>query len=102
MMLYTAGNRHYVGSTYNYMGDIYQEMLKAHHAGEMKKVVNLEGEADAIYKIILNTMVLPQERKSCVSLASIAERVRKPLKAFTASDRDALLSILEQHNFLST
>ena len=34
----------------------------------MKKVVKLEGEADAIYKIILKHNGLQQERKSCVSL----------------------------------
>ena len=99
MMLYTAGNRHYVGSTYNYMGDIYQEMLKAHHAGEMKKVVNLEGEADAIYKIILKHNGVTAGKEIMRFLGIDCGGVRKPLKAFTASDRDALLTSLNKTTF---
>jgi N-acetylneuraminate lyase len=99
MMLYAAGNRHYVGSTYNYMGDIYQQMLKAHDAGDMKKVVNLEGEADAIYKILLqyNGITAGKEMMRLVGLD--CGTVRMPLKPFTDYDREILLRKLNDTTF---
>lgn len=99
MMLYTAGNRHYVGSTYNYMGDIYQEMLKAHHAGEMDTVVNLEGQADAIYKIILKHNGITAGKEMMRLLGIDCGTVRKPLKAFTKYDREMLLAKLNETTF---
>ncbi len=94
MMLYTAGNRHYVGSTYNYMGDIYQQMLKAHHAGDLETVVNLEGEADAIYKIILQHNGITAGKEIMRFLGVDCGSVRKPLKGFTKSDSETLLQRL--------
>ena len=99
MMLYTAGNRHYVGSTYNYMGDIYQEMLNAHHGGDMKTVVNLEGEADAIYKIILKHNGVTAGKEIMRLIGIDCGTVRKPLKGFTESERGRLLAALNQTTF---
>ena len=99
MMLYAAGNRQYVGSTYNYMGDIYQEMLKSHHAGDMKSVVDLEGEADAIYKIILKHNGITAGKEIMRLLGIDCGVVRKPLKALTESERGALLASLSQTTF---
>jgi N-acetylneuraminate lyase len=99
MMLYTAGNRHYVGSTYNYMGDIYQEMLNAHHSGDMKTVVNLEGEADAIYKIILKHNGVTAGKEIMRLIGIDCGTVRKPLKGFTESERGRLLAALNQTTF---
>jgi N-acetylneuraminate lyase len=99
MMLYTAGNRHYVGSTYNYMGDIYQEMLKAHHRGDMKTVVHLEGEADAIYKIILRHNGVTAGKEIMRLLGVDCGTVRKPLKPFSDLERERLVSSLNQTTF---
>jgi N-acetylneuraminate lyase len=99
MMLYAAGNRHYVGSTYNYMGDIYQQMLNALEAGDMKRVVDLEGEADAIYKIILQYNGITAGKEMMRLLGLDCGPVRKPLKAFTDAERKTLLSKLNQTTF---
>jgi N-acetylneuraminate lyase len=99
MMLYTAGNRHYVGSTYNYMGDIYQQMLTAHHAGDIKRVVELEGEADAIYKILLQYNGITAGKEMMRLLGVDCGAVRKPLKPFTESDRNIFLTKLRQTTF---
>ncbi len=99
MMLYAAGNRHYVGSTYNYMGDIYQLMLKAHDAGDMRTVVSLEGEADAIYKILLQYNGITAGKEIMRLLGLDCGTVRKPLKAFTQYDRDVLLAKLNETTF---
>lgn len=99
MMLYTAGNRHYVGSTYNYMGDIYQQMLTAHHAGDMNAVVNLEREADAIYKIFLTHNGITAGKEMMRLLGVDCGTVRKPLKQFTNGDRETLLSTLKETTF---
>jgi N-acetylneuraminate lyase len=96
MMLYTAGNRHYVGSTYNYMGDIYQQMLQAHLAGDLKTVVTLEGEADAIYKIILQHNGITAGKEIMRFLGVDCGSVRKPLKGFTTSDSETLLQKLRE------
>jgi N-acetylneuraminate lyase len=81
------------------MGDIYQEMLKAHHAGEIKKVVDLEGEADAIYKIILKHNGVTAGKEIMRFLGIDCGPVRKPLKAFSASDRDTLRASLNNTTF---
>ncbi|HEX6226105.1 MAG TPA: dihydrodipicolinate synthase family protein [Chryseolinea sp.] len=99
MMLYTAGNRHYVGSTYNYMGDIYQEMLKAHHSGNMKAVVKLEGEADAIYKIILKHNGVTAGKEIMRMLGIDCGTVRLPLTPLTERDRQSLLESLNRTTF---
>ena len=99
MMLYTAGNRHYVGSTYNYMGDIYQEMLKAHHSGNMKAVVKLEGEADAIYKIILKHNGVTAGKEIMRLLGIDCGTVRRPLTPLSEQDRQSLQESLNQTTF---
>jgi N-acetylneuraminate lyase len=99
MMLYTAGNRHYVGSTYNYMGDIYQQMLNAHSAGDMKRVVELEGEADAVYQILLKYNGITAGKEMMRLLGLDCGPVRKPLKPLTDQDRNMLLAKLTQTTF---
>ncbi|WP_276371284.1 dihydrodipicolinate synthase family protein [Chryseolinea sp. H1M3-3] len=99
MMLYAAGNRHYVGSTYNYMGDIYQQMLQAHQAGDLKSVVTLEGEADAIYKIILKHNGITAGKEIMRFLGIDCGTVRKPLKPFTKGDSETLLRKLRETTF---
>jgi N-acetylneuraminate lyase len=99
MMLYAAGNRHYVGSTYNYMSGLYQKMLTANHSGDSKTVVNLEGEADAIYKIILQYNGISAGKEIMRMIGVDCGAVRKPLKAFTKPDRETLLEKLKQTTF---
>lgn len=99
MMLYCAGNRHYVGSTYNYMGDIYQQMLTAHHAGDLKTVVSLQSEADAIYKIILQHNGITAGKEIMRILGMDCGPVRKPLKGFSKADSETLLLKLQATTF---
>jgi N-acetylneuraminate lyase len=99
MMLYTAGNRHYVGSTYNYMSDIYRKMLDAHHAGDHKTVIKLEGEADAIYKIILGYNGIGAGKEIMSLIGVDCGPVRKPLKTFSQHDRESLLKKLKETSF---
>jgi N-acetylneuraminate lyase len=99
MMLYIAGNRHYVGSTYNYMGGIYQKMLDAHGAGDMKTVVALEGEADAIYKIILQHNGISAGKEIMQFIGMDCGTVRKPLKGFTKAESETLLRKLKETTF---
>jgi N-acetylneuraminate lyase len=81
------------------MGDIYQLMLKAHDAGDMRKVVNLQGEADAIYKILLQYNGITAGKEIMRLLGLDCGTVRKPLKAFTQHDRDVLLAKLNETTF---
>lgn len=99
MMLYTAGNRHYVGSTYNYMSGIYQKMLLAHHAGDLETVIILEGEADAIYKIILQYNGIGAGKEIMRFIGIDCGPVRKPLKEFTGTNSEALLQKLKGTTF---
>lgn len=95
MMLYAAGNRHYIGSTYNYMGDIYQQMLKAYHAGDLRTVVSLEGEADAIYKIISPYNGIAAGKEIMQMLGVDCGPVRIPLKRLTNKECQALFEKLQ-------
>jgi N-acetylneuraminate lyase len=99
MMLYTAGNRHYVGSTYNYMSTIYLEMLKAYHAGEFEKLTALEGEADAIYKILLSYNGLIAGKEVMRYLGVDCGPVRRPLNPLTRPEREALYQKLNDTTF---
>lgn len=90
MMLYTAGNRHYVGSTYNYMSSIYLDMLKAYHAGEFKKLTALQGEADAIYKILLSYNGVTSGKEVMRYAGVDCGPVRRPLRPLTAADRETI------------
>jgi N-acetylneuraminate lyase len=99
MMLYTAGNQRYVGSTYNYMSGIYHKMLQAYHAGEHNKVTKLQGEADAIYKILLQFNGIGAGKEIMKFIGVDCGRVRKPLRAFNNEESETLLSKLKQTSF---
>lgn len=99
MMLYAAGNRQYVGSTYNYMGDVYRQMLKAHHEGDSRRVVTLEGEADAIYKLLSQYNGISAGKEIMRFVGVDCGVVRKPLKPFTKAESDTLLKKLKATSF---
>lgn len=96
MMLYAAGNRCYVGSTYNYMAGVYQKMVKAYHAGDFENVVALQGEADAIYRIILPYNGVSAGKEIMRLIGVDCGPVRRPLKAFTHADSETLLRKLKE------
>lgn len=99
MMVYAAGNRHYVGSTYNYMGEIYFKMLDAFHASNFEKLTTLEGEANAIYKILndYNSLVAGKEMMRHIGID--CGPVRRPLKSLKAADSTSLLARLQNTSF---
>jgi N-acetylneuraminate lyase len=101
MMLYTAGNRQYVGSTYNYMGDIYRQMVAAHHNGETEKVVELEGEADAVYRLLTQHNGISAGKEIMRFLGVDCGTVRKPLKPFTKTESETLLQKLRDTTFFN-
>jgi N-acetylneuraminate lyase len=99
MMVYAAGNRHYVGSTYNFMSGIYSKMLDAYHACNLGKLTTLEGEANAIYKILndYNSLIAGKEVMRHIGID--CGPVRKPLKNFKAADSTSLLTRLKNTSF---
>jgi N-acetylneuraminate lyase len=101
MMLHTGGNRHYVGSTYNYMNSLYLKMIDAIGRGDTETVLRLEGEADAIYKIILafNNIISGKEIMRFIGID--CGPVRRPLKALTADESEILLNKLKTTTLFS-
>jgi N-acetylneuraminate lyase len=99
MMVYAAGNRHYVGSTYNFMGDIYFKMMDAYHAYNFEKLHTLEGEATQIYKILNDYNSLIAGKEIMRHLGVDCGPVRRPLKGLKASDTSALLERLRNTSF---
>jgi N-acetylneuraminate lyase len=99
MMVYAGGNRHYVGSTYNYMGDIYFKMLEAYHSGNFERLTTLEAEATAIYKILndYNSLIAGKEVMRLIGVD--CGPVRKPLSPLKASDIAALQERLQKTSF---
>ncbi|HET9486752.1 MAG TPA: dihydrodipicolinate synthase family protein, partial [Chryseosolibacter sp.] len=99
MMVYAAGNRHYVGSTYNFMGNIYFKMLDAYHMGNLDKLTALEAQATAIYKILndYNSLIAGKEIMRFIGVD--CGPVRRPLKQITASDSASLRSRLQKTTF---
>lgn len=99
MMLYTAGNRHYVGSTYNYMSNVYNKMLKAFHAGDFENLIALEKEADDIYKVILQYHGVSSGKEIMRLIGVDCGPVRKPLNAFNQAESETLLRKLKETTF---
>ena len=99
MMLYTAGNRQYVGSTYNYMSAVYHKMLAAYHEGDFKAVTRLQGEADAIYKILLQYNGIAAGKEVMKFIGVDCGKVRMPLKAMTNQESDNLFKKLLETTF---
>ena len=99
MMLYTAGNRHYVGSTYNYMSGIYQKMLRAHHHNDFETMISLQREADAIYKIILENNGISTGKEIMRFIGVDCGPVRKPLKTLSKTESEKLMRMLKETTF---
>jgi N-acetylneuraminate lyase len=99
MMVYAAGNRNYVGSTYNFMADIYYRMLDAYHAGNFEKLTTLEAEATEIYRILsdYNSLIAGKEVMRLIGID--CGPVRKPLKGLKGSDGAALQERLQKTSF---
>ncbi len=99
MMVYAAGNRHYVGSTYNYMGDIYFKMLEAFHAGNIERLTTLEAEATAIYRVLNegNSLIAGKEIMRFVGVD--CGPVRRPLKNLKPAESQLLLDKLQSTTF---
>lgn len=100
MMLYAAGNRHYVGSTYNYMSGIYFQMVEAYHAGDHEKTLALQREASTIYKALLSGNGLVAGKEVMRYIGIDCGSVRRPLKALSKTASDTLRSNLQQKTTL--
>jgi N-acetylneuraminate lyase len=99
IMVYAGGNRNYVGSTYNFMGDHYFRMLDAYHASNFEKLNTLQAEAAAIYRIMgdYNSMIAGKEIMRHIGID--CGPVRKPLKKMKPADSAALLDRLQKTSF---
>lgn len=99
MMVYAAGNRNYVGSTYNFMGSIYFRMLDAYHDGNVKKLTELESEATRIYRILndFNSLIAGKEVMRHIGID--CGPVRRPLKNLKAPEGASLLERLQKTSF---
>lgn len=95
MMLHAGGNRHYVGSTYNYMNSMYLKMIDADDHGDTATVLRLEEEADTIYKIILahNNIIAGKEIMRFIGVD--CGPVRRPLAPLTEAGSERLYQKLK-------
>jgi N-acetylneuraminate lyase len=94
MMVYAAGNRHYVGSTYNYMNGLYQKMLNAYIQSDWATTLTLEKEADAIYQIMSPYNGISVGKEIMRYIGVDCGPVRRPLKALTKVDSETLFQKL--------
>jgi len=99
MMVYAAGNRHYVGSTYNFMSDIYFRMLDAYHACEYEKLTALQAEATSIYKILNDHNSLIAGKEVMRHIGIDCGPVRKPLKNLKPWESASMLERLRKTSF---
>lgn len=99
MMVYAAGNRNYVGSTYNFMSGIYFKMLDAYHAGNFEKLTTLEAEATAIYKILNDYNSLTAGKEIMRHIGIDCGPVRRPLKNLKAAESALFLDRLQKTSF---
>lgn len=99
MMVYAAGNRHYVGSTYNYIGDVYFRMIDAFHACNFEKLTTLEAEATAIYRVLSDYNSLIAGKQIMRFIGVDCGPVRKPLKNLQETETASLLERLQKTSF---
>lgn len=99
MMVYAAGNRHYVGSTYNFMSEVYFKMLDAYHDCDFDKLTKLEEAATGIYRILndYNSLIAGKEVMRYIGLD--CGPVRRPLRSLKESERASLVEKLEKSAF---
>lgn len=99
MMAYVAGNRNYVGSTYNFMGEFYWRLLDAYHAGDLQTLTSLQEEASFIYGILNDYNSLIAGKEIMNHLGIPCGPVRKPLRNLTAAEKERLIARLQQTSF---
>jgi N-acetylneuraminate lyase len=99
MMVYAGGNRHYVGSTYTFMRDIYLQMLTAHDEGNVETLLDLQEAATGIYRILneYNSLVAGKEVMRIIGVD--CGPVRGPLRNLKESERSQLIERLEKSRF---
>jgi N-acetylneuraminate lyase len=99
MMVYAAGNRHYVGSTYNFMPELYFKMLAAYHDCNLDTLNKLQETATNIYRILndYNSLVAGKEIMRMIGID--CGSVRRPLKNLKEAERLQLAERLEKAGF---
>ena len=99
LMVHAAGNRRYVGSTYNYMSSIYHKMLHARNSGNDAQAIQLQKEADAIYRVILAFHGVTAGKEIMNFLGADCGPVRMPLQALAEQERETLIAQLKKTSF---
>ncbi|HTF20613.1 MAG TPA: dihydrodipicolinate synthase family protein [Chryseolinea sp.] len=94
-MLYAGGNRHYVGSTYNYMNALYLQVVDALGRGDSEAIARLQADADAIYHIILAYNNIISGKEVMRFLGVDCGPVRRPLNSLTPSESETLFQKLK-------
>jgi N-acetylneuraminate lyase len=94
-MLYSGGNRHYVGSTYNYMNALYLQVIEALGRGDAEATERLQADADAIYHVILAYNNIISGKEIMKFLGVDCGPVRRPLNSLTPNDSETLFQKLK-------
>jgi N-acetylneuraminate lyase len=81
------------------MSSIYYDMLHAHHAGDHEKVIALQGEANAIYKVLFAHHGVVAGKEAMRLIGVDCGAVRKPLRPLRQSDSIVLRATLETTTF---
>ena len=99
IMVYAAGNRHYVGSTYNFMRDLYFKMLAAYHDCNFGTLTILQEEATNIYRILNDYNSLVAGKAVMKMIGVDCGPVRRPLKNLKETELKQLAERLEKSRF---
>lgn len=94
-MLYAGGNRHWVGSTYNYMNALYLQAVEAMERGDAEVVAKLQADADAVYHVILAYNNIISGKEVMKFLGVDCGPVRRPLNSLTPADSEVLFQKLK-------
>ncbi len=84
-----------VGSTYNYIGPLFNQLIEAFNAGDLIKAAELQSQANRIIQIMIDHGGQPAG-KAIASLRGIdLGPVRAPLRNLDAEQKDKLAAALE-------
>jgi N-acetylneuraminate lyase len=92
-----------IGTTYNFMPNLYVELFQAWRAGDIKRAQELQFQADRIM------LIMKRYRYGIIPAAKVAMRLlgvecggpRAPLLPFTPADQEKLKAELEEAGFFS-
>lgn len=89
-----------IGTTYNFMGRLFVQMLAAHRAGHAAEALALQRRANAVIDVLVEVGVLPGTKALLAMLGQDCGPCRAPFRAVTEAERARLANAATEAGIL--